>query len=192
MIPVPTPALLKQIAANENNVYASYHRLIDAALAKQVTRDDSYQRLVVQWSKLNLVPPGETKEATGRRRAAELPQFVTDLNQLPAPAADQAQQPEEDFPPVAESPWFIGLLKLIEENVVLPIETGSPRAMASVRTCFGDEAAAAAPGSGRSCSSCGPSTPAQTARARGCSTTRSCPARWGRSGGAAARRRAST
>ncbi|MFI7028811.1 hypothetical protein ACIBK1_08920 [Microbispora rosea] len=145
MIPVPTPALLKQIAANENNVYASYHRLIDAALAKQVTRDDSSQRLVVQWSKLNLVPPGETKEATGRRRAAELPQFVTDLNQLLAPAAAQAQQPAEDFPPVAGSPWFIRLLNLIEEKVVLPIETGSPRAMASVQTCFGDEAAAAAP-----------------------------------------------
>lgn len=144
MIPVPTPALLKQIAANENNVYASYRRLIDAALAKQATRGDSYQRLVVQWSKLNLVPPGEAKEGTARRRAAELPQFVTDLNQLLAPAATQAQQPAEDFPPVAGSPWITRLLKLVEEKVVRPIETGSPRAMASMRTCFGDEAAGAA------------------------------------------------
>ncbi|MCT9933477.1 M35 family metallopeptidase [Planotetraspora sp. A-T 1434] len=145
MIPVPTPALLKQITANENNVYASYRRLIDAALAKQATRGDSYQRLIVQWSKLNLIPPGEAKEGTARRRAAELPQFITDLNQLLAPAATQAQQPAEDFPPVAGSPWIIRLLKLVEEKVVRPIETGSPRAMASVRTCFGDEAAAAVP-----------------------------------------------
>ncbi|WP_432930664.1 hypothetical protein ACQPZZ_09030 [Microbispora sp. CA-135349] len=145
MIPVPTPALLKRIAANENNVYASYSRLIDAALAKQATRGDSYQRLVVQWSKLNLALPGESEESTARRRAAELLQFVTDLNQLLTPAAAPAQQPAEDLPPVAGSPWIDRLLKLIEEEVVRPIETGSPRAMASVRTCFGDEATAAVP-----------------------------------------------
>ncbi|MEV0197177.1 hypothetical protein [Nonomuraea sp. NPDC050691] len=145
MIPYPTRALLEQIAANEDNVYASYCRLIEAALAKQATRGDAYQRLVVQWSELGFVRRQETKDDAARRRAAELPQFVTDLNQLLAPAAPQAQQSAEDFPPVAGSPWISRLLKLVEERVVVPIETDSPGAMASVHTCFGDEAAAAVP-----------------------------------------------